>query len=324
MKRIFVYEYLSGGAAMEGDEESGDELLAMGQSMRDAVVADLLALENYDVAVATCKLASSVPETARLVMARQGESALDFVERQAEASDLVWVIAPETDGVLAALSQRVDSRHWLGCEGPAIRLATRKRATLMALAANGVATPLSFEHEPEISRWVVKPDDGAGAVATHLHHDPEAALSDWSKRSRAGCAMAIEPWIEGPALSLSLLCSAKGCELLSINRQKLSVNEDGVLAFRGVDVNTIALTEPFAAGMRSVAERVHRSIAGLRGFVGVDLVLHRRRGPVVIEVNPRVTCAYVGLSRALGRNLAADIVATLGVERGTRAAHGHG
>ena len=28
-----------------------------------------------------------------------------------------------------------------------------------------------------------------------------------------------------------------------------------------------------------------------------------------VEVNPRVTCAYVGLSAILGRNLAADILA---------------
>jgi tyramine---L-glutamate ligase len=38
-------------------------------------------------------------------------------------------------------------------------------------------------------------------------------------------------------------------------------------------------------------------------------VWHERCGPVVIEINPRVTSAYVGLSRALGRNLAADVMA---------------
>ena len=60
--------------------------------------------------------------------------------------------------------------------------------------------------------------------------------------------------------------------------------------------------------LAALAERIGHAIAGLRGYVGVDLVWHARRGPVVIEVNPRVTCAYVGLSRALGRNLAADAI----------------
>jgi predicted ATP-grasp superfamily ATP-dependent carboligase len=38
-------------------------------------------------------------------------------------------------------------------------------------------------------------------------------------------------------------------------------------------------------------------------------VWNERDGPVVIEVNPRVTCAYVGLSAILQRNLAAEILA---------------
>jgi predicted ATP-grasp superfamily ATP-dependent carboligase len=54
---------------------------------------------------------------------------------------------------------------------------------------------------------------------------------------------------------------------------------------------------------------VARAVPGLSGFAGIDLVWHPRHGAVVIEVNPRVTCAYVGLSAALGRNLAAELLA---------------
>ena len=64
-----------------------------------------------------------------------------------------------------------------------------------------------------------------------------------------------------------------------------------------------------AAPLRRIALDVVRALPGLRGFVGIDLVWHATRGPVVIEVNPRVTCAYVGLSAKLVRNLAADILA---------------
>ena len=45
MKRIFVYEYLSAGGEMAGEgDAAADELLGMGQTMRDAMTADLLAL----------------------------------------------------------------------------------------------------------------------------------------------------------------------------------------------------------------------------------------------------------------------------------------
>jgi predicted ATP-grasp superfamily ATP-dependent carboligase len=49
------------------------------------------------------------------------------------------------------------------------------------------------------------------------------------------------------------------------------------------------------------------AIPGLRGYVGVDLVLSDTDA-VLIEINPRLTTAYVGLRRALEQNVAALIV----------------
>jgi tyramine---L-glutamate ligase len=318
MKRVFVYEYLSGGG------EAGSELLAMGQAMRDAIAADLIALEDYDVSVATCSLAPSAPGPAKPVSAQPFEAPLDFVARHADTHHLVWVVAPETDGLLTRFQRCVDPARWLGCDGASIRLASGKRRALLALADAGVTTPLAFEHAPETTRWVVKPDDGAGALGTRLHTSFEAASEDWMQRSRAGRPMAIEPWVEGAALSLSLMCRPGHAELLSINRQHIRIDADGGLAYEGVEVNALPLTrrrgtapsaEPGAAALRALAARAARCMPGLCGYVGIDLVWHAQRGPVVIEVNPRVTCAYVGLSRALGRNLAADVIAACGRAR---------
>jgi len=120
MKRILVYEYLSGGGEM-----AAGELLEAGLSMRDAIMADLLRLGNHEVSVATCKLAPPVAEPARPVTPRQGESAFEFVRRQAAAHDLAWVVAPETDGVLARLQQCMPAERWIGCAAPAIAVARR-------------------------------------------------------------------------------------------------------------------------------------------------------------------------------------------------------
>ena len=320
MRRVFVYEYLSGGGQMASAGKSGDtpggELLAMGRAMRDAIVADLLQLEDYDVSVAACELAATVPEAASAVMPQPRESAFDFVARQADAHHGVWVVAPETDGLLSQFQRRVDPARWLGCDGPSTAVASGKRSTLTRLAEAGVSTPLAFENAPEVTRWVVKPDDGAGAVDTRVHASLEAALADAAQRTRSRSrstsssgAWVIEPWVEGEALSLSLMCSAGRSELLSINRQHLLIDTQGVLSYRGVDVNVLPPDDPRTATLAAWAARIGQNVPGLCGFVGVDLVWHAQRGPVAIEINPRVTCAYVGLSRALGRNLAAEVIA---------------
>jgi tyramine---L-glutamate ligase len=296
MKRVWVVEYLSGG----GDDDSGDDdaLLAMGVSMRDAMVADLLRIEGCSVSAATCARASALPEGAVGVQARAGESPFSFVAREAARHDAVWVVAPETDGVLAQLHGVVPPARWLGCDAASIALASSKRATTERLAARGVLTPLAFAADPLTRRWVTKPDDGAGAADTRVHADLSAA------RDHAGMHAVIEPWVEGAAMSLSLLCRPGHVELLCVNRQHIAIHARGHVSFEGVSIDRAADHGVFEPIARDVA----RAIAGLRGFVGIDLVWHEAHGPVVIEVNPRLTCAYVGLSAALGRNLALELL----------------
>ena len=311
MKRAFVFEYLTGGGLIEAEAAAAGEMLAMGLAMRDAIVDDLLRSGAFSVSAAVCDSAPALPGEARAVRANAGEAMLDFVARQAALHDASWVVAPETGGLLAQFQRAVGARRWLGCDAGAIAMATSKRATLLRLAEHGIATPLAFEHALEVTHWVVKPDDGAGAVDTQRHASYCAALEDAAQRSHAGTVMVVEPWVEGEALSLSLLCTERATELLSINRQRIGIDAGGTLSFDGVDINTLPIDGPRGGVLKRLADSVVQAIPGLHGFVGIDLVWHADRGPVAIEVNPRVTCAYVGLSAALGRNLAAELAGSV-------------
>jgi predicted ATP-grasp superfamily ATP-dependent carboligase len=59
------------------------------------------------------------------------------------------------------------------------------------------------------------------------------------------------------------------------------------------------------------ALRTCEAVPGLRGFVGVDLVLTESEA-VVIEVNPRLTTAYLGVRGAIEGNVAALTLAACG------------
>ncbi|MCL1961281.1 MAG: ATP-grasp domain-containing protein [Desulfovibrionaceae bacterium] len=307
-KRIFVYEHLSGGPSNAGDGAANAELLAMGQSMRDAMLADLLGLARFSISAAASHPGDHLPRAAAALRPQAGETAFEFVARQSALHDGVWLVAPETDGLLARLQRAVPPSRWLGCSAGAIALTASKQNTLARLAMNGIATPLAFAGAPGIRRWVVKPGDGAGAVDTRVHSKLALARADQRQRAPSAAAT-LEPWVEGEPLSLSLMCSPGGIELLSINRQHIAIDAGGRLRFEGVSVDAVDRNGARAPRLAALAAQVGRAIGGLNGFVGIDLVWHPERGPVVIEVNARVTNAYVGLSAALGRNLAADLLA---------------
>lgn len=305
MERVFVYEHLCAGGEAGAPEEA--ELMPQGQAMRDAIVSDLLAA-GHAVSAATSDRAGAAPPGAQAVRPAAGETMAAFVERLAAAHDWTWVIAPETGGCLAALTACVPPARRLGCALEAIVLASSKRATLERLQAHGVPTPA--DHAEPAGRWVVKPDDGAGAADTRVHASLAAARADLAARGPG--AAVLEPWVEGDAMSLSLLCTAQGAELLSVNRQQVRVERvDGLdtVQFDGVTIDVLPRGDPPFDALAALAAQVHAAIPGLRGCVGVDIVQHRQRGAVVIEVNPRPTVALAGLSQRLQRNLAAAVVA---------------
>lgn len=305
MMRVFVYEHLSGALA----DGAPEELLGAGRAMRDAVTHDLVRAGNCAVSVAAGPQAPEVPAGARALGPPPGASPAAFVAQQARLHDCVWVIAPETAGVLAQLQRAVEAERWLGCDAAAIALTSSKRATLARAAEHGIATPLAFANSPATRRWVVKPDDGAGAIATRVHDTHAAAVEDADTRRRLGEPTVLEPWVAGEPLSLSLLCGAGRVELLSVNRQELAIDAVGVLSFIGVQTAAWPGSDARTGGLRAWAHGLARAVPGLRGYVGIDLVWHPQHGPVLIEINPRVTMAYVGLSAALGRNVAAAVLA---------------
>jgi predicted ATP-grasp superfamily ATP-dependent carboligase len=350
LTKIFVFEYLTGGGidpAHAGAASLADlsALIVEGRVMRDALANDLRELDGVRVSFASSRFETVDPALAHC-RAAQGESMTAFVARVAREHDYAWIIAPECDGLLLRLYDAVGAARWLGCAKEAIRVASSKSATAACLAAHGIATTPAIEpgqtepgqaepaqaDERRGERWVVKPDDGAGGLDTFVFDNFVDACAEYEARAAAARNPVLQAWVEGEPLSLSLVCRAEGVELVSINRQQISLSagdagqQPRIVEFDGVTVNQIDPAGDQGRMLDVLAQRVAKAMPGLRGFVGIDVVWHPQRGPVVIEVNPRLTVAYAGLSEALGGNLARTLLAAHGVriERSGPAARSHG
>jgi predicted ATP-grasp superfamily ATP-dependent carboligase len=107
-----------------------------------------------------------------------------------------------------------------------------------------------------------------------------------------------QPYVRGQHASVSLLCDGRDALGVSLNSQAIAEGER--FEYRG---GVVPLDHPLRERALHVAVRACRAVPGLRGYVGVDVVLGA--DATVIEVNPRLTTAYTGLRRAIGANLAA-------------------
>ncbi|MBB5413116.1 putative ATP-grasp superfamily ATP-dependent carboligase [Paraburkholderia sp. HC6.4b] len=328
MTRIFVYEYLTGGGidpqlAGPGSLADLSALIVEGRVMRDALVDALRELDGVQVTFATSRFETPGAGEAHC-MAAPGESMTAFVARAAREHDYAWVVAPECDGLLLRFHDAVGTARWLGCAKEAIRVASSKSATAACLAAHGIATTPALEPGGSAAqhdgRWVVKPDDGAGGLDTIVYERFADACAEYEARAAAARNPVLQAWVDGEPLSLSLICRGDATKLLSINRQQIGLSGDDasgdvarIVEFDGVLVDQIDQHSDMGRALDTLAHRVARAIPGLRGFVGIDVVWHPQLGPVVIEVNPRLTVAYAGLSAARGSGLTRALLAAHGV-----------
>lgn len=296
--RIFVYEHITGGGMLDDPQIAA--LAPEGEMMLRALVHDLTTIPGVEVAVLRdARLTADLPASIHTV--HKAEEFWLAFRRAAGEADAVWPIAPEQDGMLARISREVIlcNRTLLGCRPDAVEIATSKRATAEVLGRAGISVIPVYAEEsnvpPEVNEIVVKPDDGAGCQDTFLFQD-RAELRDWLN-AHPDPKWIFQPFVRGDAGSLSMLYCDGRARLLACNRQKVVI-AGGAFRFDGVSVNAIPDRDGCLA---KLASRVGRALPGLWGYCGVDFI-ETAGGPMVVEVNPRLTTSYAGLRRAISVN----------------------
>jgi tyramine---L-glutamate ligase len=308
--RIFVYEHITGGGCL--DEALPPALAREGDLMLQALLDDLRDLAGTEVLIMRDPRLPATGAAIQVLRPRSKAEAQSMFRRCCASADAVWPIAPESGGVLERLTIEVldGERILLGSRPGALRIAASKMVTARTLAAAGVPVVPTYSNPAqlpaELEQVVIKPDDGAGCQRTRIY-SRAAALDWWSDNHPDDCV--VQPYLRGDPLSLSLLCDGQAVQLLSCNRQRITI-ADGEFRFTGVDVNAVHNN---LSGYTELAVQIAAAIPGLWGYVGVDLI-ETQRGPAVVDVNPRLTTSYAGLRRALARNPAALVLALLGSE----------
>jgi predicted ATP-grasp superfamily ATP-dependent carboligase len=300
--KVFAYEHFSGGGL--AGEPLPPSLAREGDLMLTCLAGELAEVPDLEVLVTRDPRLPRLAGGATLYPA-EGEPPAGLFARGLAEAGMVWPTAPEGGGVLERLAAATlaAGRTLLGCRPEAVRVAASKYATARALAARGIPVVPTYRRGDPLrgmpGPWVVKPDDGAGCEGLELLPDRAAASGRLADRNE----LVAQPWIEGQALSLSLLCGLSGVLLLSCNRQVVRAHQERV------ELQAILVNDVIDHGGRfaRLADGIGSAIPGLQGYVGVDLVLGPD-GPVVLEVNPRLTTSYCGLRPALGCNTAAMVL----------------
>ena len=317
LNKIFVCEFITGGGLCA--EPLPTSLAREGALMRDALLRDLSSLP-YEVCT-TIDARLMPPEHCLYVKVHANDDIWQIWQAQIAQADAVFLIAPETDGLLHYLTQIAKlttstaskGKLVLGCGLDSIVSTSDKMATYLALKLAGIATISTFnadywmEHEArnEQITWLAKPSDGAGCEATVCFDDAEN-LMHWLTQNKKRSSHIIQPFQAGTPASISCVMRQGRAQLLSCNKQMIDINHH-TLSFKGVVVN--GMQEHWQA-FQQIANQIAKAFPSLAGYVGIDVIVQHDK-VLVVEINPRLTTSYVGLRESIGANPAELIINTL-------------
>jgi predicted ATP-grasp superfamily ATP-dependent carboligase len=306
--RILVYEAVSAGTVDRRDRWRS--LLREGRAMLTALVADLARLRDHEIVTVTGPAGGlSFPRNVEVMKSCGGR--MESLDSLAASVDAVWLIAPETGGCLEQLTALVE-RHGkmvLGSRSTAIRQAADKSKLSRRLARFRLPYPETrvFPRrrrlEPPGSFGfpvVVKPARGAGGEDVYLARDRAEFLTSVGSahERKPNRKLIVQRYVDGVAASVSVLGDGKRAVPLALNAQSLHISTS--ISYRG---GSTPLAHPRSEEALSAAAKVSRAVPGLRGYFGVDVVLTEKRA-IIVEINPRLTTAYLGVRAATDENVA--------------------
>jgi predicted ATP-grasp superfamily ATP-dependent carboligase len=182
----------------------------------------------------------------------------------------------------------------LGSSPEVARLCADKLLCTRALARAGVPVA-EIVDKPEpcekgCHRYVVKPRTGCGSEGVRI-----------TSFVLAGPGEIVTRYHEGLHLSASFIVGQEGFLPLTINRQLIKFEGDG-MSYQGSQVpyNTPRADEIWVEAKKASAA------LGLRGYAGIDFVLGER--PRAVDVNARPTTSIIGIARVMQEEIGEVIV----------------
>jgi tyramine---L-glutamate ligase len=316
---VLVYEFFTGGGCPDGLLPKGLAAEALG--ILWALLADF---RNWG-AVHTItpldpRFNECVPELNCKTL--PADEVVDALPENHEAiyhsllkrCDAVLIVAPETNGILAKLTAQAElaGKIILGSSASAVATAGDKAACGMLFLRAKLPTPKTrmsdFASADRIAKQigfplVVKPIDGMGSEGVfRLNRISELpAILDLIRKVTDHDRILLQTYVEGIHASVSLMVSHGHCLPLSLNRQLMEIGSKFHYLGSQTPCNYSARDDALALASSAV-----RLIPGLRGYVGVDLVL-TAGASWLIEINPRLTTSYIGLRQVAQANLAKTI-----------------
>ena len=155
---------------------------------------------------------------------------------------------------------------------------------------------------------IIKPLMGVDCEDIVVIEDIDELTLDLDKVFVPGSRVIVQEFIEGTDVSVSLISDGTKAIPISLNEQFVELKNDKGTYLGG----KIPFESKYKDETFEIAKKAVEAIDGLKGFVGVDLIINADEKDVysvyLLEINSRFTTPYVGLKEIANFNIGKTII----------------
>ncbi|MHA1409912.1 MAG: ATP-grasp domain-containing protein [Candidatus Odinarchaeia archaeon] len=314
-----VYEHASGGGYC--NKVITPSIFSEGYAMLNATVQDFQRIENKVYTTLDYRIANFVPplKVEIVTVLRPGQDIFDIFDSVCKEVDQILIIAPENNDILYRLTRIAENNQIiiLGSTSESIKLVSNKWNVQLIAKNCDLTVPntvkVNFETSIDELREILK-NTGYPAIFRNLDSVGSSGVFYITKKSDLNSIIAkmkettnyneflIHKYIKGISVSVSLISNGINSQALSLNAQVVNFDKkQGEMNYIG---GYVPLKYKLSRTIKKQAATLIENISGLRGYLGVDLVLSEDDKIYFLEVNPRITTSYVALRKIVDFNLA--------------------
>ena len=255
--------------------------------MRRSLAHEFATLERTRVVITLDSRLADEPGPWSVVRVSQDEEIPTF-SRLAAACDFTLLVAPETDRILlerAKSSTKSKAARWVRFRAQSRSPETNSRSPIIGTSSDfrplrfALSNPLQGLPRDATYPAILKPRLGAGCLETFI----VKSFNDFEDHIIFNDGYLIQEYVSGESLQRVFLDrTERSRKLIGVAAQNV-VREGSTFHYRGGQVPI-----EVEADCVSIARRAVESVAGLRGWIGVDFIRDPDSGRIsLLEINPR-------------------------------------
>jgi predicted ATP-grasp superfamily ATP-dependent carboligase len=271
MKKILIFEYITGGGLIENK-------LNYSLINEANIILDSLIKESKNTVHFFCDYRHKYKNNNNAILVNPDNKDIIFDSNFISKYDYFLPICPEIDLILFNYVKKIRQKKITNIhisDNKSLLIASDKLMLKDVCNQNMILNPDSYSSKSKNNKFITKDRYGCGCNNISIINNPLRKNSS---------NMIHENYIPGKSYSANLYIKDSGYKLISVNQQHITrINTS--LKLNSIDVN---IHSTFNNTIYKFIDDILNVIPGLRGFIGFDFIFNNNK-IYLIEINPRFT-----------------------------------